>query len=299
MLKDEKFKDILNTLYDGVYVCDTDRRVNFWNQAAERITGFSRDEVIGHFCRDNILMHVDENGRSLCKTMCPMAATIKDGLPRTAEVFLHHKDGHRVPVAIRVTPIKENGGEVVGVVEVFSDGTPNIEFKRRLETLEKLALIDSLTGLPNRRYMEDNILSRQAELDRLGWSFGLLFMDIDHFKHVNDNYGHQLGDMVLQTVSRTLERNTRPYDVVGRWGGEEFLAVVVNVDPEGLWAVAERFRALVKRSTVSGPQGPVSVTISIGASMAEKDDTLETLVKRADANMYQSKKQGRDRVSLG
>ena len=95
-----------------------------------------------------------------------------------------------------------------------------------------------------------------------------------------------------------MESNTRPYDAVGRWGGEEFLVVVVNTHPEGLLSIAERFRALVKRTVIQRQLKPVSVTISVGAAMAEKNDTVESLVKRADQCLYRSKQDGRDRVTL-
>src|SRR5512138_899186 len=99
-MPDEKnfYKDIIDNLYDGVYFVDRDRRITFWNKGAERITGYSSDRVIGRCCRDNILAHVAEEGTKLCSDLCPLQHAMADGNARESEAFLHHADGHRVPV---------------------------------------------------------------------------------------------------------------------------------------------------------------------------------------------------------
>ncbi len=95
------YREILDNLYDGVYFVDRERVVNYWNKGAERISGYSAEAMIGHSCSDHLLNHVDADGVSLCQDRCPLAACMSDGLPREAEVFLHHADGHRVPVLVR------------------------------------------------------------------------------------------------------------------------------------------------------------------------------------------------------
>src|SRR5512138_459514 len=101
--KGDYFKVLLDNLYDGVYFVDRDRRITFWNKGAERLTGFSKQEADGRSCHDNFLTHIDENGRHLCLSGCPLAETIQDGRQRECDLFLHHKDGHRLPVSIRVS----------------------------------------------------------------------------------------------------------------------------------------------------------------------------------------------------
>ena len=102
----EFFSELLDNLTDGVYFVDRERRIVYWNKAAERITGFSKSEVIGCRCLDNILTHVNEEGGNLCHSGCPLAQTIEDGKSRKADVFLHHKDGHRQPVLVGVAPVR-------------------------------------------------------------------------------------------------------------------------------------------------------------------------------------------------
>jgi len=291
--------EIMDELYDGLYTVDLERRITFWNRAAEKITGYPRAEVIGRSCRDNLLVHVDETGGLLCQHSCPLAATMADGQGREAEVYLHHKMGHRLPVLIRATPLRDKTGRVIGGVEIFGDNSPRLLARQRIRDLERLALVDELTSLPNRRHLQDQILVRLSEQERLGWTFGLLFLDIDRFKLVNDTLGHDMGDQVLTMVGRTFEVTSRPYDLVGRWGGEEFLVVIRNVDDATLARVAERYRVMVQESSLDGPSGPVRVTISVGGTLSRHEDRLKDIINRADECLSVSKKAGRNRVTLG
>ena len=291
--------EILDSLYDGVYIVDRERRIIFWNKGAERLSGHTRQEVMGRQCFDNILIHVNAEGKSLCHGMCPLAHTLEDGKMREAEVFLHHKEGHRVPVLARIAPIFDENGRITSAVEVFGDNTPRMEARQRIKELERLAMLDELTGLPNRRYLDDQLEARFSELDRLNLVFGILLIDLDLFKKVNDTYGHDVGDEVLKMVSRTMENNSRPYDLVGRWGGEEFLAIVPNADQEILARVAGRYRMLIEESLLLHQDGPIRVTASLGGTLAQKGDAMEDIIRRADQNLYQSKKNGRNRVTVG
>ncbi len=196
-MKDGFHRTLLDNLHDGVYYVDRERRILYWNRAAERITGFPAEEVIGTRCSDNILMHVDENGKQLCLEGCPLAATMEDGSLRETEVFLHHEKGHRVPVSVRTAPLRDDQGRVEGAVEIFTDLGAREAKLLRLQELERLAMKDGLTGLANRRYMENELSSRVDESRRYGVPFGVLFMDIDHFKKIDDRYGHDAGDDVL------------------------------------------------------------------------------------------------------
>lgn len=292
---------VLDSLHDGLYFVDKDRKIIYWNKAAELITGFTAEEVVGRSCSDNILTHVDCDGTSLCKsTICPLAATIKDHKPREATVYLHHKDGHRVPVSVRISTLVDENNEVVGGIELFTDVSNMEANELRVKELERLALLDNLTQLANRHYIERELTSRFEELTRYQVPFGFLLMDIDHFKGVNDTHGHDVGDDVLRRVAKTLTVNSRPFDLYGRWGGEEFIGIIKNTTDENLAIVANRIRMLVGASYVLlGAEEKLSVTISIGATQARPDDDMKTLTKRADNLLYQSKENGRNQVTIG
>jgi diguanylate cyclase (GGDEF)-like protein/PAS domain S-box-containing protein len=286
---------MLEHLFEGVYFVDPERRIAFWNRAAEELTGFPRNEVIGHICADSILQHVDSEGKMLCFGGCPLQKTLDDGQNRETEIFLHHKDGHRVPVSVRVAAVRNEKGDIIGAMEIFRHAGDEIAMRNRVADLEKMAFIDTLTGLPNRRYLISQITGRLEQLKRYQWPVGLLFMDVDQFKEVNDTHGHNVGDGLLKMVGSTLGQTARSFDIVGRFAGDEFIGVISNVDLEKLVAVGERFRVMVAASALRAPV-ELCTTISIGAAMARETDTADELIKRADKKLYQAKNAGRNRI---
>ena len=230
MPTDDLYRTIVENMHDGIYFVDRARRITYWNKAAERITGYTAAEVVGSSCADNFLVHVDSTGRQLCSGSCPLIESMQDGRAHEAEVYLHHKLGHRLPVWVRTSPIRGPDGGFSGAVETFTDISSRRALQEQVETLRKLALIDPLTQLPNRRHLEAQVHARLEELRRSRVGFGLLFLDIDQFKQVNDRYGHDAGDQVLTIVAKTLSLSVRPFDVVGRWGGEEFAGIIAHAD---------------------------------------------------------------------
>lgn len=291
-------KIMLENIYEGVYFVDTERKILFWNKGAERITGFTAAEVVNKFCYNNILQHVNEEGKQLCHSGCPLHATMEDGNMRDAAVYLHHKDGHRVPVSIKAISIREDD-KIVGAVEIFWDDSERQNTLKSFEELKSLALTDQLTGLPNRRYIDSFLQSKVNEYFTLGLPFGVLFMDIDKFKNFNDTYGHDIGDEVLKVIASTFKSNVRITDLIGRWGGEEFISAFSCADEEGLLKFADKLRSLTEQTFVEKDGQLLKVTISIGATLFTPEDTIESVVKRADELLFQSKKNGRNRVTIG
>lgn len=289
---------VLDHLHEGVYYVDRARRIRYWNAGAQGLTGYPAAAVVGQFCYQNLLNHVDSTGRQLCRSGCPLSATMRDGVSREADVFLRHREGHRVEVRVRTTPVRDRDGAIIGAVEIFNESTDPMAAQREISELRDLAMQDALTGVPNRRHFEMSIRSRIAELAGYGRRFGLLIADIDRFKLVNDLHGHATGDMALRTVARTLLESSRIGDNIARFGGEEFALTITDVDEAGLRAIAERFRILVERSRVTANGQDLQVTISVGGTIAEVADTAEALFERADAALYRAKAGGRNRVVL-
>ena len=292
----EFYEQLLDNLFEGVYYLDRNRIITFWNRGAEKLTGYLKGEVIGHRCSEDILCHVDTEAANLCELACPAKDAINDGVMRESEVLFRHKNGHRVPVRMRVSPVTDSEGKVIGAVQVFSGNSPNHQLEKQLEILQQQALLDPLTRVANRRAMEMYLKSRREELQRYGWPFGVLFIDIDHFKEINDRYGHLMGDAVLKIVAKTLTRNIRPFDVIGRWGGEEFLAIIANVEREELHSIAERYRKYVAKSKLKRKAITIKATVSIGATLCRPEDAIATLINRADELMYRCKSEGRNCV---
>ncbi len=294
------YKILLDNLFEGIYVIDLERRITVWNAAAEELTGYKAEEVIGKPCREKVLMHVDDRGNNLCEIkLCPAAKAITENQPSQEDLYLHHRDGHRIPVRTRINPIRDSKGRVIGAIEMFSDNSSNLAARQKMEELQQLALLDTLTNIGNRRYGETSLAVRIEELKRDGWAFGVLFMDIDHFKEINDRFGHDVGDRILVMVAKTLSNAVRSVDMVCRWGGEEFIALISNCKKAGkLRPIAEKCRALVETSSLETDQGNVKVTLSTGGTLARLEDTVETIIKRADDLMYHSKNNGRNLVTI-
>lgn len=289
------YQDLLDQVSDGVYFVDRDRQITYWNGGAERITGYSAGEVQGHCCSEGILRHVNDAGRQLCLNGCPLARVMTDGRPREAKVYLHHKEGHRVPVHVRARALRDPAGQIVGSVEVFSTRVANpYAGYRRARRDDSL---DPVTGLPLRRFGELHLETLMRAVSEQAGTLGVLFLDADHFKAVNDTYGHKTGDEVLRMVGQSLAGGLRRGDLPVRWGGEEFLALLPGTDPAGLDAAAERVRMLTENSWLQRGDDQVRVTVSVGATMALPGERPDELIDRADRLMYASKRAGRNRVT--
>ena len=293
------YEKLLDSLYDGVYFVNKERRIQYWNKGAEHLTGYSASEVIGRHCFENFLMHVNDEECSLCIHGCPLASTLADGERRADEVYLRHKSGYRIPVSVRVAPIMNNEREIIGAVEVFSDLTAKKTMERRVGELESLAFLDSLTGVSNRRYTELKVRQAIQEFEQFGRTIGLMMIDVDYFKQVNDAYGHAIGDEALRALCKTLTHNLRTDDAVGRWGGEEFLVITTDVNSATLRTLGERFRMLIAESAVPISDGHLQITVSLGATLMQQGDTAASVIKRADELMYKSKLSGRNRLTIG
>lgn len=292
------YRNLIENIFDGVYYVDRDSRIMFWNKGAERITGYAAGDVVGKHCSDNILRHIDENGTELCILGCPLRESINDGEPREKDVYLHHREGHRVPVTVRVAPIRDEEGVIIGAVEVFSDNSRRLYIMKEMEKLREEIFIDPLTEVGNRKFADVSLSGKMEEFRVHNVPCGLLFLDIDNFKIFNDVYGHAAGDSVLVAVGKTISNVLRKLDVVCRWGGEEFIVIIPNADLKALALVAERIRDFIEKSWVEHNGGILRVTVSIGGTLVREGDSIEGFVKRADRLMYESKNSGRNRVTI-
>lgn len=293
----DRFNFLLDNLGEGVYFVDNERKIEYWNEAAEELTGFSKEEVLGKYCYDNIMKHIDCKGVELCNNGCPLAATAKDGKMRKMELYLHHKEGHRVPVTVKAIPVMDDNQTITGAIEIFYSNVSQMHKEKILE-LEKLAMTDGLTGVANRLYTEKT-LGEKIEIFKINKTkFALAFIDVDYFKKFNDNYGHDVGDKVLKVVASTLAKNINENEFIGRWGGEEFVIILEVATNEILATRLNILRILIEKSELIYNEKALNVTVSIGGAIIKENDSKDDLVKNADSLMYQSKKNGRNRVTV-
>lgn len=292
------YEALLDHLPDGVCFLGQDGRISYWNSGAERITGFARAQVLGQPINGSVLRHVNRRGEAAPGEKHPLETCLADGRAREEETYLQHRDGHLVPVFMRISPIENSLGEIIGAMEVFSDNSVRMQARHRIEELEEMALVCPVTGVGNRRYAEMALKNAYAALERFGWPFGLLFVDLDEFKAINDTHGHAVGDEILRMAAHALRASLRAFDFVGRWGGEEFLILLPNVTDDVLALIAERCRESIAAARYQHEGREIRVTASIGAVMAIQGETPEACVARADRLMYAAKRLGRNRVVL-
>jgi len=293
----ELLRAVLDGLEEGVACVDAQGRIFYWNDSAERISGLPKSDVVGLHCAEWLS---GCGGKCRCCAQsndCPLAAAMRDGQERAMEARLHHRSGHEVAVRIRNTALRGPDGRIVGGMQTFTPKSATACDFPRLRELARLAYLDPLTGVANRRCLENTLRRRFAEKQRYGWGFGVILCDVDHLKEINDELGHLVGDGVLRGVSRILQDGVRSFDLVGRWGGDEFLLIAPGVDRAGLAAVTEKLRALVEQSQAQVDGKDVPVTLSAGTTVAAEGDESSSLLERADRLLYQSKHAGRNRVA--
>jgi len=170
------------------------------------------------------------------------------------------------------------------------------ELEQKTLALERLSVTDALTGLPNRRALDEALSQELERAQRYGQAMTVVILDVDHFKQVNDGHGHAVGDLVLQRFAALMAAQVRTNDLVGRWGGEEFLLLCPSTGVDGGLALAEKLRATLAAHVF---EGLGCRTASFGVAALNDGETLQSLLSRADAALYEAKRRGRNRVELG
>lgn len=277
----------LDATQDAVMIANAQGEIEFVNHGFELITGYSRVEALG---QNPAMLKSGEHTEAFCGRLW---AAIQSGQTFRAVFINRHKQGHLIHCEETVSPIRDAGGAVTHFVSVIRDQTARAHTE---QTLREQATRDPLTDLLNRRAGEWQ-LERAFLAAREGQKpFCLIMADVDHFKAINDTWGHPAGDQVLQLVAAVLRTGVRATDSVVRWGGEEFLLVLPYCEQAAALLQAERLRERV----AAAEQGDVGrVTVSMGVAELQRDETLANLIERVDQALYQAKHAGRNQVSGG
>jgi diguanylate cyclase (GGDEF)-like protein/PAS domain S-box-containing protein len=289
---------VLNQVQDAVVWLNKDRKIVYWNKAAEQISGRESAAVLGKACFEEPALFVDFGGVEICREKCPVAMTLKDGAPRSLDVYLQHKEGFRTPASLRIIPVFKEDGEILGAVETFTSTAPKVTLPLGLAELEKMGLTETETGIPSKQYLDMTLATRLEEYQKYGLTFGLIYVDIDNYGKILEKHGRFNSSKIVRTVAKTLHKNIRFFDIVGRWSTEEFLVVLLNIDEGRLDIVANKLRLLVAESYITTETGMLNATVSMGASLVLRYDTVESLIKRGEQLMMHSKWLGKNRVSM-
>jgi diguanylate cyclase (GGDEF)-like protein/PAS domain S-box-containing protein len=288
------YLNIIDNLQDGVYFVDKKRKILFWNRAAERITGYKKEEMVGKFCHNNILNHVSKEGALLCVSGCPLYASTIDGEQRRDDVFLRHKNGHRVPVSVNIFPMYEQGA-IVGAIEIFTVNAPKVhDDSSGLDP----SMADKLTGLPNRAKAESFIGYKLAELKQFGTRFCVLRAEVDDYKWFTANNGDKLAEDMLKNIAGTYKRYVKKSDLIARLKDEIFIGIFdIKQDYESS-IIAEEIRILAAATEVfKGAGTSLTITASVGVTIVQKDDNVPSILERVELLTNKSKSRGKNCVT--
>lgn len=288
-----EWESLLTALGEGVFGLNRDGKCTFINPAAAAMLGYRQDEILGGDVHA-LIHHSCDDGTSYPKSACPVLNTLADGQRRHAEDNFVSKNGTMLPVAITATPVGTTG-DTKGIVVVFRDVSQHL---RRVTELREEASTDALTGLPNRRHFLAELERHWTDIVRNGaGQVAVMMLDLDHFKTINDTFGHATGDEVLKHISTMIRDVLRKGDVVGRLGGEEFAVLQADATEGDARQLAERIRQRIEESIVPTTGSGIRYTTSIGITvMTRTDRNASAALSRADTALYRAKDLGRNRV---
>ncbi len=292
---------ILESLYDGFFILDADFKIRCWNRGVENLLGYSLLKMYGQPWSKR-LQSVDNQPATQDPALTEESASlveqaVQTGRPVVAQMGISRADGRQLDVEIQVVPLIDEEGRLLGVLQILRDQTRS--GRRRTGELAELKLAasrDALTSLANRGELELQLSRLVIDYSRdHQHPFSVIFSDADHFKSINDTHGHAVGDQVLIDLARLLEQETYSGELVGRYGGEEFVVLCPDTTLEEAMRRAERIRHSIEVSQVGGDHR-LRVTASFGVSQSEPGDTVEKVLHRADQALYQAKHTGRNRT---
>lgn len=293
---DALFQDrLLESMYDAVVFIDASGRVVLWNRGTERLTGIAGVSVCGEMWHPELLGLSDEKGQSISEPDCPVHTAIRCGVQSLRRLSILGRGQQHLAVDTHVIPVINDHGISEGTILLLHDASSETSLEQRCQTLHEKATKDPLTQVANR-----------AEFDRVHAMFvsahqqqqvpcSLLMCDLDRFKSVNDNYGHQAGDDVIRCLASLLKSSCRPGDLVARYGGEEFVLLCADCDNAAAVRRAEQVRKALSQIPQARMDGRV-VTVSFGATEIQPGDTPETMLRRADRALLMAKANGRNCV---
>ncbi|CAG0973859.1 putative diguanylate cyclase DgcC [Anaerolineales bacterium] len=282
----------LEAAANAIAITDITGRLQWVNRAWVALTGYSKEESIGRNVR---IIKSGKHDQTFYKKMWD---TILRGKVWRGELVNRRKDGSLYDEEETITPVLDNQGNVTHFIAIKLDIT---ERKRAEANLELLARTDALTGINNRRHLFELAVHEFEVARRYGHPLSVIMLDLDHFKDVNDTFGHAVGDQILQNVTQVARSQLRDVDLIGRYGGEEFVIILPVTSARQASLVAERIRGGVENLRIETDKGPASVTLSLGiAEMfhAPQDGSVDDMIRRADEALYAAKKAGRNCIAI-
>lgn len=270
------FREILERLPTPVYVVDRTRKIVFWNDEAERLSGYLRQEVLGRFCRDNLLEHCDADSRLLCHCECPLAGVLRDGQPREAHMYLKHRNGQRLPVLARAVALHDSEGGIAGAIESFDlqIAEPTVGNLPHPSCDE----IDQLTGLSTAWFVLSYLQKRTAATDKEFRPFTVLHIALSHFPELLRRYGATAGAGLVRNVAQALRSALKPSDVLGRWGDCQFVVVLDLIEEHSLDKLRTRLQTALEGARLEWWGDSITVKVAIDERILERSEDKQSVL---------------------
>jgi len=279
----QTYRDILDALQIGVSVIDLHKKIIFWSDGAEQITGYSRLDVLGHSCAENILLHCDQNNCEACAGKCPMAAALHDGKAVEVMSQIRHSSGHWTPVHTWAIPLRDEHGSIIAIIQTFESEFAVKGASPNDRSLKERGSLDYATELPNHAMTQSHLREMLTSFTDLQVPFGVVGLEVLELTQFRARYGQEAATSILRVLARTLRNTIWPTDFVGRWSEDQFLVILSGCDQEALRAVSDRVLKMVARATIEWWGEELSVSVLIGAAAGAPGDTVESLLLRARA----------------
>ncbi|MGH9746595.1 MAG: diguanylate cyclase domain-containing protein [Candidatus Acidiferrales bacterium] len=292
------FRTILESLQTGIYLVDRDQKILFWNDGAERITGYLRQDVVGRFCVETLLANRGGRDSFASDASDAIVAVLRDGKPVAVNVSMRHKDGHRVLVRLRAVPIRNSHGTVIGAAESFEESLSVSSWDRRQGKLSDFGCIDEETGVLNRKYLFFQMREQLSTYTEYRIPFSVLCIQIDQLDHFQATHGARAVSAVQHAIAQTLGNSLRPTDFLGRLSERLFLAILTECKGPEIENVAKRLKRMVGFTDISWWGDKLSVTASFGGASSVPGDTIEVLVSRAEAALLASTTAGGNQLTV-
>src|SRR5579862_5077171 len=278
-------RNILESLPTGMCVIDRQKKIVFWSDGAERITGHLRHEVIGRTCVGEALLHCDQPGCEYCREECPLARAIKTARPAEATGFLHHKAGHEIPVCIRAVPIHNERGSIIGAVETFENLQSAPSPNERDAMGQMPDFIDTVTGVASRAMMLSHLRETMSRFLNVKVPFAVLLFQVEGLTRFRASLGAEAAAALLRVVARTLKNNLWMTDFVGRWNDDQFLAILEGCPEQYLGLARERVRRGLAGEGIEWWGERRSLPVSIGEASVHAEDSVELVLERAKKSL--------------
>jgi diguanylate cyclase (GGDEF)-like protein/PAS domain S-box-containing protein len=276
------FQAIVDRVETGVYAIDLEQKISYWNFGAEKITGFLSQDVLGRACRDNILVEYEEHNPLVCAHHCPFEGA-RDGAHQEVVTYVRHRSGHVVPVRLWTMALKDRAGAIVGAIKVFSEKVALPELSREEAPRGRPEDLDTETGVPS-RVSTEAFLREQFEVSKKqGRPCGIIAIRLAGFEVFRHAHGMEAGSALVREVARTLKELVRRTDVLGRWGGDCFLAILPGCGLEPLQRVAARMKTVASRVAIPWWGDRLALEMSVRVTMMEAGDTPGAIEARLSA----------------